>query len=96
MKVFVEDVAVNTKDGEVIGKMFIESDSMQFMVNVYSGLVDSKGNDRYKTLGYFPSIEHCLKFIVKQKVMASTASTLSELLAEFERINTFIHEQVKV
>lgn len=100
MKVFVENVAVNTKkDGvitEVVGKMFIESDSMQFMVNVYSGLLDSKGNEKYKTLGYFPSVDYCLKFIVKQKVMQSTAETLVQLLEDFKRIESFIHTQVKV
>lgn len=91
MKVFIDDVYV---DGEFKGKIFIESDAMQYMVNIYNGKVTDKGAEIYTTKGFFRTLEQAVKFVVRMKVNDSTATTLSELITDMRRIGEYIESKL--
>ena len=92
MKVFVEDVIVN---GEFKGKMYIESDSMNYMINIYNGKVSDKGVEAYTNKGgYFATLNQVVKQLVNIKVKESTATTLSELVQDMKRIESYIESKL--
>lgn len=76
---------------QVEGNLYIESDSMQFIIREYG--LTKEGEVSVKTHGYFPKIAHCLNHIIKMKVMESTANTLSELREDIQRIQALLVEQ---
>ncbi|WP_137744571.1 hypothetical protein [Robertmurraya siralis] len=83
MKIHVED------------KLYIESDERQFVLKEYTGKLDNKGNEIYKTLGYFSKINQALKHLVKLKVMKSEATNVKELIGDVERIERKIESLIK-
>jgi hypothetical protein len=82
LKVLIED------------QLYIEADSMQFIIKEYSGKQTTKGKERATIHGYFPSIASALKHIVKMKVKESTATTLLELVQDIKRIEEYIHTKL--
>lgn len=88
MKVFIEDVIV---EGEVKGKLYLESDSMQFIIREYNGKVNEKGVEGSKNHGYFTNVKSALSHLIKMKVMQSTAQTLSALREDIKRIEQDIN-----
>jgi hypothetical protein len=91
MKVFIDNVIV---DGEVKGKLYLESDEMQFVLKEYNGkvTVNAKGKEveQYKTHGYYTNVHFALKHFLKMKIMGSTATTLRELQEDIESIRRYI------
>lgn len=91
MKVFIENVIVN---GVEKGKLFLESDEMQFILKEYNGkvTVNAKGKEieQYKTHGYYTNVHYALKAFLKMKIMQSTATTLRELQQDIESIRRSI------
>lgn len=79
-----------------IGELVIESDSMQFIVKTKMVAVGNKKGFNETLIGYYPSLESAVKAIVRQKIMESTATTLSELGQDVLRIEAYIHEMIKV
>lgn len=75
---------------QVEDKLFIESDGMQFILKEYSGktTTDKKGNEIevYKTLGYFSSLKHVVRYLIKKDCLESTVTTFSQLFNELNRI----------
>lgn len=84
MKVYIEDTF--NEDGELKGKLYLESDSMQFMLREYNGKFDKNGYELSKTLGYYTNVKSALTALIKLKVMQSTATTLTELHEDIRRI----------
>ncbi|NRF91488.1 hypothetical protein HQN89_10700 [Paenibacillus frigoriresistens] len=91
MKVFIEDIIVK---GKVTGKMFIESDSMQYTITVYNGKVSDKGVEAYTNKGYYATLEQAVKQIMRMKISESTATTLSELIQDIKRIERWIESKI--
>jgi hypothetical protein len=82
---------------QVEDKLFIESDGMQFILKKYNGQFDKKtGNELFKSLGYFATLQQAVKFLVRKKVMESEATTVQELLHELERIEKEIETLITV
>ncbi|MFD0710600.1 hypothetical protein [Paenibacillus sp. GCM10027626] len=79
---------------QIEGNIYLESDALQFILKEYTGAttVGPEGKEReiFKTIGYFTGIEYALKHFLKLKIMASTASTLRELLQEVREIRQYI------
>lgn len=100
MKVLIETVVEKVNEVEVEKHIFLESDQYQFILKKYNGRVtvskDGKESDQYETLGYFTSITHAMKFIMKMKLKASTAEDLNQLLYEIHRIEKFIEEKLTI
>lgn len=89
MKVHV-DTTYNDK-GEIKGQLYIESDSMQFILKEYTGAISidkntGKESEVYNTIGYFTSFQSALLKLLKMKLAASTVETLGEMMAEIKRI----------
>lgn len=76
------------------GNLYLESDSLQFIIKEYNGKTDKNGNALYKTHGYFNSVQNAMHHLVKMKIMQSTATTLKELIASVDDIRKFIEERV--
>ena len=81
---------------QIEGNLYLESDGMQFIIKRYIGSKDKNGNDLYNTLGYFSSLEHAIKHLIKLKVMESTAQTLKELLEDVKRIKSDVESMVYI
>jgi hypothetical protein len=95
MKVFIDDVIEN---GEVKGKIYIESDERQFVIKEYNGATTTdkhgKVTEVSKTHGYYANINQCVKHIaLRMKVKESTATTLLELAEDVKRIERFIESK---
>lgn len=88
MKVFIDDLI--GADGEVKGKIFIESDSMQFIIKIYNGKIDGKGNEVYDNKGFYTTPTGALRAVIRMKVHESTATTLKELVTDMRRIEQFV------
>lgn len=84
MKVFIEETF--NEDGTKRGDLYLESDSMQFILREYNGKLDGKGNEQSKNIGYYTDVKSALLKLIKLKVMQSTASTLQELHDDIRRI----------
>ena len=86
---------------QIEGNLYLESDSMQFILKEYTGIFytnkeTGKETESTKTYGYFPSVQSACKHLIKMKLMESTATDLKELLGEVEGIKKFIEERVAV
>jgi hypothetical protein len=95
MKVFIDDVIEN---GEVKGKLYIESDERQFVVKEYNGstTTDKKGkvSEVYKNHGHFTNIDQCVEHIaLRIKTKESTATTLLELAEDVKSIKRYIRSK---
>lgn len=77
---------------QIENKLYLESDSQQFILKEYVGRFDDKGNEQYKVHGYFPGVQYALKHFMKMKVMASTAKTLDELQRDIKNIREYIEK----
>lgn len=93
MKLFIEDYTV---DGEEKGKLYLESDPMQYMLKLYNGKTDDKGNELSKTLGYFKTLEGASNHLLRMKIHESTAETLGELVSGLEDIRTYIRSKLEI
>lgn len=94
MKVFIDQVVVN---GEIKGDLYIESDSMQYMINLHTGArTDDKGKvtDVYTNKGYYGTLAQAVKGIVKMKIAESQATTLSQLIADIAYIESYIDSKI--
>ena len=79
---------------QIENNLYLESDSMQFIVKEYYRKKNKDGEETddigEKTHGYFPNVEFALKHYLKMKIMESTATTLGELLGDIRRIREYI------
>lgn len=87
MKVFID----NTYDenGDIKGKLYLESDAMQFILREYRGTrTDKKGvvTDITVTHGYYTDVKSAVNKLIKMKIMQSGAETLLELREDVRRI----------
>ena len=94
MKVYIHDT-LNEK-GEVKGKLYLESDSMQFIIKEYTGKVSDKGVELYNTLGFYGSLEGAVKGLIKFRLLNSTAETLEQLVADVRRLKADIEKAIAV
>lgn len=81
------------------GDLYLESDTMQFIIKEYTGAVSvdkktGKETEIYNTHGYFTSIESACKYLVKMKLMQSTAGNLTEFLQDFRTLDQWIRAQL--
>lgn len=77
--------------------LYIESDSQQFILKEYTGkqsIKDGVATDLFKTHGYFSTLESALNKFTKMKIMESTASNLSELIADVKSIRSYIESEI--
>lgn len=91
MKVYVD--TFNNEDGSFRGDLYLESDSMQFILREYrEQRLDKHGKETQTVLnvGYFTNIVSALNHVIKMKVMQSTAQTLSALREDIQRIEADI------
>ena len=79
---------------EIEDNLYLESDGMQFIIKEYTGKKDNLGRDLYKVHGYFSGVDHAVKYLIKMKVMQSTAQTLSELVQDISRIGEYIESKL--
>ncbi|WP_371318221.1 DUF5405 family protein [Paenibacillus elgii] len=79
---------------KIENNLYIESDSLQFIIKEYTGTKNVKGADKYITHGYFASLGQAVKHLVKMKVDQSTATTLCELVQDMKRIEEYIHSKI--
>lgn len=93
MKVFIDEVY--GENGDVKGKLFIESDEYQYLLREYNGKTDATGRELYKSLGYFPTIESALNKLVTMKLKQSTSQDLREVIREVAEIKEYIHSKVE-
>jgi hypothetical protein len=76
--------------------LFLESDERNFVIREYTGKQDKKGNDLFKTHGFYSTVQQALNGLVQMKVKQSTAVTLSELVLDIESIKEYINSKVTV
>lgn len=87
MKVQIED------------KLYLESDGMQFILKEYTGrtaIKDGKTSEVTNTKGYFQTVEGALTFLVKMKLMESTATDLQTLISSVKEVRDYLKERVTV
>lgn len=92
MKVYIDDLI--GADGEVKGKIFIESDSMQYQVVLYR--TTEKGTEWEDKQGYYQTLTSAMRAVIRMKVHESTATTLNELVTEIKRIEESIQSKLEV
>ena len=73
--------------------IYLENDGTQFMIKQY-GKPNAKGEETYKTLGYFGQLNSAIKYLIKMKIHESNATTLKELLADIKQIEAWVDERV--
>lgn len=79
------------------GKTYLESDENQYILKRYSGNCDKKtGNETFRSLGYFGTINQAIKSLVNMEIKQSTATSLRELLTEVKSIKSLIDEKINV
>jgi len=81
---------------QIEGDLYLETDGMQFIIKRYNGKKDKKGYEQFQAIGYYSTLEHAIKRIVKLKLMDSTATTLIELLRDVRSIEDYIKATVKI
>jgi hypothetical protein len=86
---------------QIENNLYIESDSLQYIIKEYTGKVSTdektgKETELYNTLGYYTNVKSCVKHILNMKIKESTASTLSELLEDVKRIESYIESKVAI
>ncbi|AMQ66562.1 replication initiation protein [Bacillus phage Shbh1] len=73
--------------------LYLESDGTQYILKQYSGKQDKKGNELYKTLGYYGTVPEAVKRIVNLRIMQSTATSLKELSEDIKTINLYVESK---
>ena len=83
---------------EETGQLYLESDSMQFILRQYWIGKDKDGapKESSKTLGYYPSISSVLNHAFKMRIMESQATTIAELKKDFDELSEWFKEQFDV
>lgn len=76
---------------QIEGNIYLESDSMQFILKEYTGAVSvdkntGKETEVYNTIGYFTNVQSALMRLLRMKLMSSTVGTLDALLIDMKRI----------
>lgn len=94
MKVYICDT--KNEQGEVKGRVYLESDTMQFIIKEYTGKTrkekDGSETELFNTLGYVTDPEAAMRFMLKLKIKESTAADLKALLSEIREIKAWLHE----
>ena len=80
MKVLIED------------NLYIEGDHQNIEIRKYTGKKDNKGNDLYKTLGYFPTVEKAVEKVYHNKLAESKTSIFEEFLDEVKDVRRWLNE----
>jgi hypothetical protein len=76
-------------------KVFLESDSMQFIIRKYTGHIDEKTQkETYTNLGYFSNFKSALKHIVKMDLLASKTVSFTNVLQELTIIEKKIDNAI--
>lgn len=81
---------------QIEGNYYLESDERQFVIKEYTGKVDEKGVELFKTHGYYTKLNSCLKRYLTLKIKESTATNLTELREEIKRIEKYIEQVMPV
>lgn len=86
MKVKIED------------NLYLESDAYQYILREYSGKTytekDGKEREVSRALGYYGTVQQAIESLVQMKLRESTATTLTELKEDLEKIRQFIKSKV--
>lgn len=86
MKVKIED------------NLYLESDAYQYILREYSGKTytdkDGKEREGSRVLGYYGTVQQAIESLVQMKLRESTATTLTELKEDLEKIRQFIKSKV--
>lgn len=92
MKIFIDDLIV---DGVNKGKIYIESDSMQYILCVYNGKKDVKSGKEIRSNDgdYHKTLEQALNKVVRMKIHNSTKETINELLEEVKVYKQYIKDK---
>lgn len=100
MKVLIETMTEIVNETSVEKSIYLESDSLQFILKKYNGKVsvskEGKESDQYETLGYYTNIHSALGAIMKMKIKDSTATNLQELIEDIRRIEGGINRMFSV
>lgn len=92
MKIYIQDMF--NEQGEAKGKLYIESDSMQFIVKEETKSKD--GRDYSINHDFFSHLSQAAQFVVKMNIMQSTAKDLQELLRELRTIKSDIEAKIAI
>lgn len=74
--------------------LYLESDGMSFILREYTGKTNNKGEEMFKTIGYFGRVEAALQHILKMKVMESTATDLKTLIEDVRASQQHIKSKI--
>jgi len=66
----------------------IRSDDLNFILD--KNMVSEQGKSYGRTIGYYSSIENALLGFVKQRTLASNATSVAELIQEIRELNAYI------
>jgi hypothetical protein len=76
-------------------KVFLESDSMQFIIRKYTGQIDEKTQkETYNNLGYFSSFKSALKHIIKMDLIEDDIDSFYDVMNTYKRIEKKIDDAV--
>jgi hypothetical protein len=68
-------------------KVFLESDSMQFIIKKYTGNIDPKTEKETSVnLGYFSNFKSALKFILKMDLLSYEITSFSDVIKVVEGV----------
>lgn len=84
-----------TEQGDEKGQLYLESDSMQFILREYwiGTNKDGEPKESSKTLGYYPSIASVLTHAFKMRIMESQANDLAELVKDYQELSAWFRDQ---
>jgi hypothetical protein len=82
------------------GNLYLESDSMQFILKEYTGAISVDKNTGKETevcnnVGYFTSVTSVFNHILKRKLKETDATTMKELLEAVKQIRENIDKQLE-
>jgi polyhydroxyalkanoate synthesis regulator protein len=76
-------------------KVFLESDSMQFIIRKYTGRIDEKTQqETYTNLGYFSNFKSALKHIVKMDLLESDLESFVDVQDRLNAIEKKIDKAI--
>jgi hypothetical protein len=83
------------------GKIYLESDTMQFILKEYTGAISidkktGKETEVCNNIGYFTTIQSALLRLLKMKLADSTATNLVEMIADIKRIEEGIKAKFEI
>jgi hypothetical protein len=84
---------------QIEGNLYLESDGLEFTIKKYGNpYTNNKGEliEPSTTSGHFSNVHSAIKYLVKMKIMESTATDLKGLLESVEGIREYIEERVRV